>query len=112
MSVLGGRTRQTKTLRISGRVTFNGVEPSEFAVQRTVGLVSQQDLLIPNLTVQETVDFAAACLLPKSRRHWLSAEVAAAGAAVAKGKPADLEQDLEVQGMSDAEFAVAARCAA
>ena len=51
----------TCTLQITGSITYNGLEASEFCVPRTAGMVGQHDLHIPNLTVQETADFAFDC---------------------------------------------------
>lgn len=79
MGILGGRVnkRNSPHLKVSGEVTYQGVPKEKFVVQRTVGFIPQQDINIGSLTVQETVDFAAACLLPKSRRKWLVDELEA-----------------------------------
>ncbi|XP_024168667.1 pleiotropic drug resistance protein 1 isoform X2 [Rosa chinensis] len=48
-------------LKFSGRVTYNGIEMDEFVSERTSAYVSQHDLHIPELTVRETLAFAARC---------------------------------------------------
>ncbi|KAK4857178.1 hypothetical protein QYF36_025378 [Acer negundo] len=48
-------------LEKSGNVTYNGHHLHEFHVQRTSAYISQTDNHIPELTVRETLDFAARC---------------------------------------------------
>ncbi|XP_062030524.1 pleiotropic drug resistance protein 1-like isoform X1 [Rosa rugosa] len=48
-------------LKFSGRVIYNGIEMDEFVSERTSAYVSQHDLHIPELTVRETLAFAARC---------------------------------------------------
>ncbi|CAI0467872.1 unnamed protein product [Linum tenue] len=48
-------------LKVTGRVTYNGESVDEFYVQRTAAYVSQTDDHIAELTVRETLDFAARC---------------------------------------------------
>ncbi|CAM6100115.1 unnamed protein product [Calypogeia fissa] len=48
-----------KDLRCSGEITYNGHTLDEFAPQRTAAYVSQNDNHIGELTVRETLDFAA-----------------------------------------------------
>jgi ABC-type multidrug transport system ATPase subunit len=45
----------------SGSITYNGHKLEEFCVQRTAAYISQTDDHIPELTVRETLDFAARC---------------------------------------------------
>lgn len=49
------------TLQKSGSITYNGHELDEFFVQRTSAYISQTDNHIAELTVRETLDFAARC---------------------------------------------------
>lgn len=44
-----------------GQVTYNGTSLDEFCVQRTSAYISQTDNHIGELTVRETLDFAAKC---------------------------------------------------
>ncbi|KAJ9546840.1 hypothetical protein OSB04_019383 [Centaurea solstitialis] len=48
-------------LQVSGRVTYNGHEMSEFVPQRTSAYISQYDLHIGEMTVRETLAFSARC---------------------------------------------------
>ncbi|XP_022752647.1 ABC transporter G family member 31 isoform X2 [Durio zibethinus] len=50
-----------KTLKTSGDITYNGTKLDEFYVKRTSAYISQTDNHIPELTVRETLDFAARC---------------------------------------------------
>lgn len=50
-----------KSLRTSGRITYNGHTFDEFVAQRTSSYISQTDNHIGELTVRETLDFAARC---------------------------------------------------
>ena len=43
LRMLAGRFRPSAELRMSGSVKYNGCAPSEFVVERTVGLVDQYD---------------------------------------------------------------------
>lgn len=45
----------------SGRITYNGHTFNEFCIQRTSAYTSQTDNHIAELTVRETLDFAARC---------------------------------------------------
>lgn len=45
----------------TGSVTYNGQRLNEFYVQRTAAYISQTDNHIAELTVRETLDFAARC---------------------------------------------------
>ncbi|KZV28328.1 Pleiotropic drug resistance 12 [Dorcoceras hygrometricum] len=49
------------TLKVSGRVTFNGHGMNEFVPQRTAAYISQNDLHIGEMTVRETLSFSARC---------------------------------------------------
>ncbi|EEF49231.1 ATP-binding cassette transporter, putative [Ricinus communis] len=48
-------------LKFSGRVTYNGHEMNEFVPQRTAAYISQHDTHIGEMTVRETLAFAARC---------------------------------------------------
>ncbi|GLC39402.1 hypothetical protein PLESTM_000892900 [Pleodorina starrii] len=61
LTLLGGRS----TARLEGSVTFNGAKMSK-PVKRKLGYVSQDDLLFAELTVYETLYFAALLRLPRS----------------------------------------------
>lgn len=45
----------------SGNITYNGHKLDEFCVRRTAAYISQTDNHIAELTVRETLDFAARC---------------------------------------------------
>lgn len=48
-------------IKVSGRVTYNGREMTEFVPQRTAAYISQYDLHIGEMTVRETLSFSARC---------------------------------------------------
>ncbi|KAK8939351.1 Pleiotropic drug resistance protein 4 [Platanthera guangdongensis] len=48
-------------VKVSGRVTYNGREMTEFVPQRTAAYISQYDLHIGEMTVRETLSFSARC---------------------------------------------------
>ncbi|XP_004506880.1 pleiotropic drug resistance protein 1-like [Cicer arietinum] len=50
-----------KTLKVSGRVTYNGHGMEEFVPQRTAAYISQNDVHIGEMTVRETLAFSARC---------------------------------------------------
>ncbi|CAN1807341.1 ABC transporter G family member 40 [Linum perenne] len=50
--------RLDPTLKVSGRVTYNGHEMNEFIPQKTAAYISQHDLHMGELTVRETFSFA------------------------------------------------------
>ncbi|XP_051119662.1 pleiotropic drug resistance protein 1-like [Andrographis paniculata] len=60
------------TLKVSGRVTYNGHEMHEFIPQRTAAYISQQDLHIGEMTVRETLAFSARCQGVGSRYEMLA----------------------------------------
>ncbi|XP_038680622.1 pleiotropic drug resistance protein 1-like [Tripterygium wilfordii] len=49
------------SLKLSGRVTYNGHSMNEFVPQRTAAYISQHDLHVGELTVRETLAFSARC---------------------------------------------------
>lgn len=57
----------------SGEVTYNGTALDEFCVQRTSAYISQTDNHLGELTVRETLDFAAKCQgASENWRGWAS----------------------------------------
>lgn len=46
---------------MTGRVTYNGHELEEIVPQKTSAYISQNDVHIGVMTVQETLDFSARC---------------------------------------------------
>jgi ABC-type multidrug transport system ATPase subunit len=59
------------TYRSSGKLLFNGAEPSESVIRSVVSYVTQEDdSLLPSLTVLETLRFAAGLRLPS----WMTKE--------------------------------------
>ncbi|KAK7294130.1 hypothetical protein RJT34_17013 [Clitoria ternatea] len=49
------------SLKVSGRVIYNGHEMNEFVPQRTAAYISQHDVHIGEMTVRETLAFSARC---------------------------------------------------
>ncbi|EHA8590358.1 ABC transporter G family member 39 [Cocos nucifera] len=49
------------TLKISGKVTYNGHDMDEFVPQRTSAYIGQHDIHIGEMTVRETLAFSARC---------------------------------------------------
>ncbi|CAN6243538.1 unnamed protein product [Urochloa humidicola] len=49
------------TLKVSGRVTYNGHDMDEFVPQRTSAYISQHDIHVGEMTVRETLAFSARC---------------------------------------------------
>ncbi|KAF5466684.1 hypothetical protein F2P56_016589 [Juglans regia] len=60
------------TLKVSGRVTYNGHDMREFVPQRTAAYISQYDLHIGEMTVRETLAFSARCQGVGSRYDMLA----------------------------------------
>ncbi|KAK2970230.1 hypothetical protein RJ640_021666 [Escallonia rubra] len=56
---LSGKLDQT--LKATGDISYNGYKLNEFTPQKTSAYVSQYDLHISEMTVRETLDFAARC---------------------------------------------------
>ncbi|XP_023513303.1 ABC transporter G family member 31-like [Cucurbita pepo subsp. pepo] len=50
-----------RNLKKTGNITYNGHQLDEFCVQRTSAYISQSDNHLAELTVRETLDFAARC---------------------------------------------------
>ncbi|TYG97908.1 hypothetical protein ES288_A10G075400v1 [Gossypium darwinii] len=49
------------SLKVSGEVSYNGYKLNEFVPQKTSAYLSQHDVHVPEMTVQETLDFSARC---------------------------------------------------
>jgi ABC-type multidrug transport system ATPase subunit len=114
LSLLGNRVKPSKDLKVSGDITYNGATKTDFVVQRSVGWISQEELLLPNMTVEDTVKFAYQCLVPKHRRRFLASQIDTITDAKNFSKQDTCDQpsradDEEAQGptMSDKEFAEA-----
>nr|QVT92330.1 ABC transporter [Salvia miltiorrhiza] len=60
------------TLKVSGRISYNGHEMHEFVPQRTAAYISQHDLHIGEMTVRETLSFSARCQGVGSRYDMLA----------------------------------------
>ncbi|KAH9666391.1 ABC transporter G family member 40 [Citrus sinensis] len=60
------------SLRLYGRVTYNGHNMDEFVPQRTAAYISQHDVHIGEMTVRETLAFSARCQGVGSRYEMLT----------------------------------------
>ncbi|KAL5981941.1 ABC transporter G member 26 [Asimina triloba] len=72
LKILGGRIQES----VSGTITYNAI-PYNPALKRRIGFVAQEDVLFPQLTVEETLVFAAFLRLPGSmtrQQKYLQAE--------------------------------------
>lgn len=61
INLLGGRIQH----KVSGSITYND-QPYTKALKRRIGFVTQDDVLFPNLTVRETLTYAALLRLPNT----------------------------------------------
>ncbi|KAA8527088.1 hypothetical protein F0562_008683 [Nyssa sinensis] len=61
LKIIGGRLHEN----VKGTITYNGI-PYNPALKRRIGFVTQDDVLFPQLTVEETLVFAAFLRLPSS----------------------------------------------
>ncbi|KAJ0044868.1 hypothetical protein Pint_03756 [Pistacia integerrima] len=61
LKIIGGRL----TENVKGKITFNDI-PYNPALKRRIGFVTQDDILFPQLTVEETLVFAAFLRLPRT----------------------------------------------
>ncbi|KAM7259425.1 hypothetical protein ACFE04_015166 [Oxalis oulophora] len=50
-----------KSLKVNGKISYNGYKLEEFVPQKSSAYISQDDLHIPEMTVRETLDFSAYC---------------------------------------------------
>ncbi|XP_068641012.1 ABC transporter G family member 26-like [Aristolochia californica] len=66
LKIIGGRLQDN----VEGKITYNDI-PYGAAMKRRIGFVTQDDILFPQLTVEETLIFAAFLRLPRdmSRRQ-------------------------------------------
>ncbi|XP_004515482.1 pleiotropic drug resistance protein 2-like [Cicer arietinum] len=64
--------KMDKDLRVSGRVTYNGLELSEFVPQRTCAYISEHDVHHGEMTVRETLNFSGRCMGVGSRYDMLA----------------------------------------
>ncbi|KAM3337572.1 pleiotropic drug resistance protein 1-like [Capsicum galapagoense] len=60
------------SLKVTGKVTYNGHEMNEFVPQRTAAYISQHDLHVGEMTVRETLEFSARCQGVGSRYEMLA----------------------------------------
>ncbi|KAG6581908.1 Pleiotropic drug resistance protein 1, partial [Cucurbita argyrosperma subsp. sororia] len=72
--------------RATGKVSYNGHGMKEFVPQRTAAYISQYDLHIGEMTVRETLAFAAQCQGVGSRHAF------GKGQAVKSGEPEDVDK--------------------
>ena len=47
--------------QVKGEITYNGNKLNEFVPQKTSAYISQNDIHVGEMTVKETLDFAARC---------------------------------------------------
>jgi ABC-type multidrug transport system ATPase subunit len=70
MQALAGRLVESRHLRMTGDITWNGRHADEVVLPRSAALVDQNDNHIPMLTVRETLEFANVCQVsPTTRNH-------------------------------------------
>ncbi|OWM75462.1 hypothetical protein CDL15_Pgr021626 [Punica granatum] len=53
--------KSDQSLKVTGEISYNGYGLNEFVPQKTSAYISQDDLHISEMTVRETLDFAARC---------------------------------------------------
>ena len=61
LHALAGRLHSTRRVPFSGDITYNGHGFGDFVPERAAALVQQRDVHAGELTVRETLDFAARC---------------------------------------------------
>ena len=61
LNALAGRIHGNKYVRTSGHILYNGKGFEQFKAAHTAAYVDQNDLHQPELTVRETLNFAARC---------------------------------------------------
>ena len=61
LHALAGRLHSTRRVPVAGEVTYNGHSFRDFIPERAAALVQQRDVHAGELTVRETLDFAARC---------------------------------------------------
>ncbi|KAI9342049.1 hypothetical protein DFJ73DRAFT_843020 [Zopfochytrium polystomum] len=65
LDILAGKNKSGVT---NGTITVDGVQSTPSALRSVVGYVDQEDLLLPTLTVRETLLFSASLRLPDSMK--------------------------------------------
>ncbi|KAJ1267717.1 hypothetical protein BS78_07G078800 [Paspalum vaginatum] len=58
LKALAGKL-STNNVKVTGDIEYNGVKLSEFVPEKTSAYIGQYDLHVPEMTVRETLDFAA-----------------------------------------------------
>ncbi|KAG6953501.1 hypothetical protein JG688_00012793 [Phytophthora aleatoria] len=73
LKILSGRFPMNKTIGVSGDITYNGVQRSELLVRlpRFIAYTNQKDDHYPQLTVQETFEFAHRCCGGANLEPWV-----------------------------------------
>ncbi|XP_071711640.1 ABC transporter G family member 35-like [Rutidosis leptorrhynchoides] len=64
--------RLDPNLKVDGEITYNGHKLTEFEPRRTSAYISQNDIHVGEMTVKETLDFAARCQGVGSRLEMLT----------------------------------------
>ncbi|KAJ1273641.1 hypothetical protein BS78_05G000200 [Paspalum vaginatum] len=60
LKALAGKLNNATSLKVTaGRVDYNGVPLNDFVPEKTAAYIDQYDLHVPEMTVRETIDFAA-----------------------------------------------------
>ncbi|CAI9101367.1 OLC1v1038673C1 [Oldenlandia corymbosa var. corymbosa] len=57
----------SKSLQVTGEISYNGYRLTEFVPQKTAAYISQYDQHIPEMTVREALDFSSCCQGVNSR---------------------------------------------
>ncbi|ETL42007.1 hypothetical protein PPTG_09863 [Phytophthora nicotianae INRA-310] len=73
LKILSGRFPINKTIEMSGEITYNGVQRSEVLARlpRFIAYTNQKDDHYPQLTVQETFEFAQRCCGGAKLEPWV-----------------------------------------
>ncbi|OWZ14879.1 ABC transporter [Phytophthora megakarya] len=73
LKILSGRFPMNKTIGVSGEITYNGIQRSELLARlpRFIAYTNQKDDHYPQLTVQETFDFAHRCCAGAKLEPWV-----------------------------------------
>ncbi|TVU26714.1 hypothetical protein EJB05_29273, partial [Eragrostis curvula] len=58
LKALAGKL-DANNLKVTGEIEYNGMKLDEFVPEKTAAYISQYDLHVPEMTVRETIDFAA-----------------------------------------------------
>ncbi|EQC42818.1 hypothetical protein SDRG_00538 [Saprolegnia diclina VS20] len=65
--LLSGQVKTTKSLRMDGQLTYNGVSDMGPHLARWTSYVAQRDVHYPTLTVHETLSFASRCVTSREQ---------------------------------------------